>query len=79
MTGIADKALAQLSDTGLSQEVVIQASDDPNGRLAFPTASQELSVAEDFSPGNEISTSTIFTVERRQGTGGTVKVGLNNF
>ena len=74
VTGIADRSLARLADTDLEMNVIILASDDPNGRFAFPASSQELSVAEDYYPGDEESVSTTYTVERRQGTDGTVQV-----
>ncbi|XP_076465121.1 adhesion G-protein coupled receptor V1-like [Babylonia areolata] len=74
VTGISGRGLARLADSGLQMDIVVLASDDPSGRFAFPTASQELSVAEDYDPGSEDSISTSFTVERRQGTQGTVQV-----
>jgi hypothetical protein len=74
VSGLANRQLAQLSNTGLAVEVVVLASDDPNGTFAFPTTSQERKVAEDYDPGNEASAFTNFTVERRQGTTGSVQV-----
>ena len=74
VTGLMGKSLARLSDTNLQMDVIILSSDDPNGRFAFPASSQELSVAEDYYSGDEASVSATFTVERRQGTDGTVQV-----
>ncbi|KAK7486800.1 hypothetical protein BaRGS_00021947, partial [Batillaria attramentaria] len=74
LTGLADRSLARLGDINLRVQVVVLASDDPNGRFAFPSTSRELSVAEDFDPGDEAMTQTTFTVERRQGTQGTAQV-----
>ncbi|KAL8615956.1 hypothetical protein ACOMHN_034632 [Nucella lapillus] len=74
VTGLSGRALARLASTDLRKNVVVLASDDPSGRFAFPATSQELSVAEDYYAGQEGTTSTSFTVERRQGTQGTVQV-----
>ena len=72
--GTSDDNLVSLSSTNLVATVNVQASDDPNGRMAFNAESRELTVAEDFLPGNEATTQATFTVERRQGTRNDVKV-----
>lgn len=66
--------MASLAKSGLVVTVQVAASDDPNGRVAFASFSRELSVAEDFYPGNEASTRATFVVERRQGNQNLIKV-----
>ncbi|KAH9498632.1 Adhesion G-protein coupled receptor V1 [Bulinus truncatus] len=72
LSGITNGNLASLAKSGLVITVKIAASDDPYGRMAFTT--REMSVAEDFYPGDEASTRATFVVERRQGTQNLVKV-----
>lgn len=74
LTGLTSRQLARLAESNLQTEVVVPANDDPNGLFAFLTSSRDLSVAEDFYPGNETNTETTFSVERRQGTDGSVEV-----
>ncbi|KAI8777860.1 G-protein coupled receptor 98, partial [Biomphalaria glabrata] len=74
LSGITSGGLASLAKSGLVVTVQVAASDDPNGRLAFASFSRELSVAEDFYPGNEASTRATFVVERRQGNQNLIKV-----
>lgn len=57
-------------------DVVILASDDPYGRFAFLSTSKDLNIAEDYYAYREESTRVNFTIERRQGTQGTVQVDL---
>ncbi|KAK6179039.1 hypothetical protein SNE40_011486 [Patella caerulea] len=68
------EGLAKLADANTSVILNVVASDDPNGRFAFPAASRELQIAEDYLPGQESTTRTTFTVERRQGTLGKTEV-----
>ncbi|XP_055956200.1 adhesion G-protein coupled receptor V1 [Patella vulgata] len=68
------EGLAKLADANTSVILNVVASDDPNGRFAFPAASRELQIAEDYLPGQESTTRTTFTVERRQGMLGKIEV-----
>ncbi|GFO30549.1 G-protein coupled receptor 98, partial [Plakobranchus ocellatus] len=72
--GSPDGNLVSLSTSNLVATVLVLASDDPNGRMAFNAESRELTVAEDFLPENEASTRATFTVERRQGTRNDIQV-----
>ncbi len=49
-------------------------NDDPYGVFSFPTSVRELTVAEDFLPGDEESTKAQITVNRDQGSSGNVMV-----
>ncbi|XP_070543508.1 adhesion G-protein coupled receptor V1-like isoform X2 [Ptychodera flava] len=64
-----------LSVTGpLEATLTIEENDDPYGVLVFPSGSKERDVAEDYNPGDELTTYTSFVLSREQGTSGTVEV-----
>ncbi|XP_041464132.1 adhesion G-protein coupled receptor V1-like [Lytechinus variegatus] len=56
----------------LSASIEILVNDDPYGVLAFSSSSREKDVAEDFYPGDEDLATATFTVQRLQGTSGSV-------
>lgn len=56
--------------------VTVRMNDDPHGVLGFAADSRQRAVAEDFLPGQENATSTVFTVERQQGLFGEIRVRL---
>lgn len=68
--------LAKLSDTNTQVILTIEESDDPYGRFAFTLNSTEVTIAEDFYPGEEAKSTARFNVERRQGGFGNVQVGI---
>lgn len=65
----------ELASTDLQLTFEVTLNDDPYGRFAFPAESREVSVAEDYLPGDEESTRVGLTVVRRQGAFTTVQVG----
>ncbi|CAH1797156.1 unnamed protein product [Owenia fusiformis] len=67
--------------SNMDQVVMIQIAenDDPYGVFAFPADSRELSIAEDFNPGEEEESRTTFTVVRKQGTFKDVQVAWEIF
>ncbi|ESP05659.1 hypothetical protein LOTGIDRAFT_102713, partial [Lottia gigantea] len=66
--------LANLARTDTTVLLNVVASDDPNGRFAFPSKTRELQIAEDFEVGKDSTTRTTVTVERRQGVLGKTEV-----
>ncbi|XP_030832667.1 adhesion G-protein coupled receptor V1 isoform X3 [Strongylocentrotus purpuratus] len=56
----------------LSASIEILVNDDPYGVLVFSSSSREKDVAEDYYPGDEDLATAIFTVQRLQGTSGSV-------
>ena len=66
--GGPDDQTPQLADVDQSVVLEVAENDDPYGVFDFPAASRELSIAEDYYPGDEATTRANFTVERRQGT-----------
>lgn len=70
--------LATLSPFHNSVSITVLTNDDPNGRFAFSTQTQEQSVAEDFLPGAENSTVAWFEVERQQGLLGDTEVKMTS-
>lgn len=64
----------KLSTQDTTATLIVEQNDDPFGVFSFPATSRELSIAEDYVIGNESSTTTLLTVERRQGTFNDVEV-----
>ena len=64
-----------MADADTQVTLTIEESDDPYGRFAFNFNSTELTIAEDYYPGEENITVGTFVVERRQGAFGNVQVG----
>ena len=65
-----------MASTDLEVYLEVLKNDDPNGVFQFPPTSREISIVEDFLPGQEESAVARFTVERTQGTFGMVQVGF---
>lgn len=62
------------SSRTLSASIEILVNDDPYGVLVFSSSSREKDVAEDYYPGDQDQATAIFTVQRLQGTSGSVGV-----
>ena len=54
--------------------VVVGENDEPWGLFSFTEESREVSVAEDYLPGEERKARVSLEVERRQGVNGDIKV-----
>lgn len=52
-------------------------NDDPHGMFVFPEAMRQVSVPEDFEPGQEDANTIGITVSREQGSTGNVMVSFN--
>ncbi len=62
--------------------MTVEQNDDPFGVFVFPESDREVSVAEDYYPGWENTTTVALTVERQQGQHTDVAVSrglINNF
>lgn len=68
--------LASIATANTQVTLTIQESDDPYGRFAFTLNSTEITIAEDFYPGEEEKSTARFYVERRQGGFGNVQVRI---
>ena len=64
-----------LADSNLEVTVRVLQNDDPFGVFSFVDSSRELQIAEDVNPGEESLKQARLTVQRKQGTYETVKVG----
>lgn len=65
--GASPSQRAKLAAANLTAVFTVLMNDDPHGVLGFASNSHQRAVAEDFLPGSENTTRTVFTVERRQG------------
>lgn len=66
----------RLANGGIEVQLEVAQNDDPYGLFGFPENSREISIAEDYYPGQEATTQATFTVERRQGTLGHIQVRI---
>ncbi|CAG2257628.1 ADGRV1 [Mytilus edulis] len=74
VVGRTDVELASLAGTDLEVTLTIEESDDPYGRFAFAYNSTEVTIAEDYYPGEQSKTEAKLVVERRMGGFGNVQV-----
>ncbi len=64
----------KLADTNQDVTLHVLPNDDPYGLFKFPPSAKELTVAEDFLPGDEAATVAHIPVVRGQGATGKVAV-----
>ena len=65
--GIQNDLLVKIDALNRDVRLTILASDDPYGQFAFQITSKNVTLAEDFYPGQEDTTFASLVVERRQG------------
>ena len=65
----------------INQELrlVVRENDSPYGSFVFPDDDREISIPEDYNPGEEATTTKSLTVKRNLGVFGTVTVCINLF
>ena len=72
--GPSGTTTGEIADTDVNVTLRVVPNDDPFGVFSFPSTMREVSVAEDFKPGEEGLTTVNIPVIRQQGSSGTVTV-----